>query len=285
MLTALQASGFRILPVIVPLSGEDPDEESIQNVEEQFGNVVVVDRSGGIRYTLIDVPDVLASLDREYTSRYSSALGEDDVRSGRASELLLIDRTYCHDAAIAVMLRLHSALTNYVLFAEYVWMSRVLPLLDARVLKVIDTHDVYSSKKDKVLKYGIRDFWLEPEEEAQRIARADLVVAIQNEEREALQRLAPQSTVITAGIDFDLVGEPALPHGRTVLYVASGNPMNVYGLREFLKFAWPSIREQVPDAVLRVAGAVGEAVDNCPAGVELLGRVATLDGLYREARW
>ena len=30
MLTALQASGFRILPVIVPLSGEDPDEESIQ---------------------------------------------------------------------------------------------------------------------------------------------------------------------------------------------------------------------------------------------------------------
>ena len=284
MLTALQNSGFRIVPVIVPLGGEEPDEASIRKVEQQFGNVVVIDRHGGIRYALTDVPDVLASLDREHTSRYSIALGEDATRSGRDSELLIIDRTYCHDAAIAVMLRLHSAMTNYVLFAEYVWMTRVLPLLDSRAVKVLDTIDVFSSKKDKVLKYGIRDFWLEPEEEARRIALADLVVAIQSDEREALQRLVPHSTVVAAGIDFDVVGEPVLPRERIVVYVGSGNPMNVHGLREFLKLAWPSIREQVPDAVLRVAGAVGEAVDHCPPGVEVVGRVADLDGLYRTAR-
>jgi glycosyltransferase involved in cell wall biosynthesis len=143
---------------------------------------------------------------------------------------------------------------------------------------------VFSSKKDKVIKYGIRDYWLEPEEEASRLARADLVVAIQRDEREALQRLAPHSTVVTAGIDFDLVGEPRLPRERSVLYVGSGNPMNVHGLQEFLKFAWPSIREQVPEAELRIAGAVCDAFENLPAGVEALGRVDDLDALYRTAR-
>jgi methyltransferase family protein/glycosyl transferase family 1 len=284
MLSALQANGFCIVPVIVPLPGEDPDQEAIKKVEAQFGNVVVVDRSGGIRYSLRDVPDVLASLDHEHTPRYSAALGEEGSQSGRAGELFITDRTYCHDAAIAVMLRLHSALTHYVLFAEYVWMTRVLPLLDSRAIKVLDTIDVFSSKKEKVLKYGIRDFWLEPEEEARRVALADLVVAIQNDEREALQQLAPHSRVVTAGIDFDLVGVPELPRERGVLYVGSGNPMNVHGLREFLKFAWPKIREQVPDAELRIAGAVCNALENLPAGVEGLGRVADLDELYRTAR-
>jgi len=284
MLTALQSAGFRIVPVIVPLGGENPDEASIRKVEEQFGNVVLVDRSGGIRYTLKDVPDVLASLDREYTARYSTFLGEDDVRSGRASEVLIIDRTYCPDAAIAVMLRLHSALTNYVLFAEYVWMTRVLPLVDSRAIKVLDTIDVFSSKKEKVLKYGIRDFWLEPEEEARRVERADLVVAIQSDERDALKRLSPDSNIVIAGIDFDLIGQSALPREQNVLFVASGNPMNVHGLREFLAHAWPFIREKMPEAALRVAGAVGDAIEHPPAGVEILGRVADLDGLYRTSR-
>ena len=58
MLLWLQHAGFRIVPIIVPLGGEDPDEEAIRQVEEQFANVVVVDRSGAIRYALTDVPDV-----------------------------------------------------------------------------------------------------------------------------------------------------------------------------------------------------------------------------------
>ena len=226
----------------------------------------------------------LASLHREHTPRYSAVLGEDGFMSGRNRELLIIDRTYCHDAAISVVLRLHSALGNYVLFAEYVWMTRVLPLLDARAIKVLDTIDVFSTKKDKVLRYGIRDFWLEPEEEARRFALADLVIAIQDEERGILQQLASKRTVITAGIDFDLVGDSRLPVARRILYVGSGNPMNVRGLRDFLRFAWPDIQKNVPDAELLVAGAVGDAVEDAPAGVHMVGRVSDLGELYRSVR-
>ena len=285
MLRSLQNAGFRIVPIIVPLGGEDPNNEAVRQVEEQFANVVVIDRSGAIRYALTDVPDVLASLDREHTPRYSAVLGEDASMSGRTRELLIIDRTYCHDAAIAAVMRLHSVLGPYIFMAEYVWMTRVLPLLDDRAVKVLDTHDVYCTKKDKVLSFGIRDFWLEPEEEAKRLALADLVVAIQDGERKILQQLTPNGTVITAGIDFDLVGDPLLPDGRRILYVGSGNPMNVRGLHDFLKFAWPAILTQVPEAELLVAGPVGEAVaGEHYSHVRVPGVLANLDETYRCVR-
>ena len=173
--------------------------------------MVVVDRGGGIRYSLKDVPDVLATLDGEHTPRYSLLLNERIRSSYRARDLLVIDRTYCPDAAIATILRLHSALGPYVLLTEYVWMTRVWPLIDDRALKVIDTVDVFSSKAAKVLRFGIRDLWLSESEEARRLAHADLVIAIQEEERETLQSLVSGPRVVTAAIDFDVSGDPRFP--------------------------------------------------------------------------
>jgi hypothetical protein len=284
LLKRLQREGYSIVPLIVPLGGEHPDEASIRKVEEVFSNIIVVDREGGIRYSVADVPDVLASLGGEHTPRYSAVLGEEQAVGGRQRERLLTDRTYCPDAAIAALLRLHSGLGKYVLLTEYVWMARVLPLIDDRAIKVIDTIDVFSTKAEKVLRFGIHDLWLEPEEEARRLRLADLVIAIQEDERDILQRLVPNTPVVTTGIDFEVAGDTRLPVEPRALYVASGNPMNVRGLTEFLRFAWPAVRQQVPEAELLVAGAVSDAITDPPAGVRLLGRVDDLDALYAGAR-
>ena len=117
-----------------------------------------------------------------------------------------------------------------MLLTEHVWMTRVWPLIDDRALKVIDTVDVFSSKAAKVLRFGIRDLWLSESEEARRLAHADLVIAIQEEERETLQSLVSGPRVVTAAIDFDVCGDPALPDGYRVLFVGSGNRMNVTGV-------------------------------------------------------
>jgi Glycosyl transferases group 1 len=284
LLSWLQRDGFRIVPVIVPLAGEEPSQQSIDKVAELFSNVVVVGRDGTIEYSLVDVPDVLGPLDGEQTPAYSALLGEEVPMSGRDRELLVLDRMYCHDAVIAAVLKIHSVLERYVLLTEYVWMTRALPLIDRGVIKVIDTIDVFSTKSDKVLRWGIQDLWLGPEEEIRRLAHADLVIAIQEEEREILERLVPEQKVITAGIDFDLVGEPRLSAARRVLYVASGNPLNVRGFRDFLQSAWPFIREQVKDAELLVAGAVSAAIEKELPGVQALGLVPDLSELYQHVR-
>ena len=284
LLSWLQRDGFRIVPIIAPLAGEEPSHQSIDTVAELFSNVVVVTRDGTIRYSLVDVPDVLGSLDGERTPGYAALLGEEVPMSGRDRELLVIDRMYCHDAAMAAVLKIHSALERYVLLTEYVWMTRALPLIDRGIIKIIDTIDVFSTKRDKVLRWGIQDLWLEPGEETRRLAHADLVIAIQEEEREILERLLPQQKVITAGIDFEVAGEPRLSAARRVLYVASGNPLNVRGLRDFLRFAWPLIREQVRDAELLVAGAVAATIETELPGVHPLGLVQDLPELYRRVR-
>jgi len=69
-----------------------------------------------------------------------------------------------------------------------------------------------------------------------------------------------------------------------VLYIASGNAMNVHGLREFLSLAWSAVVEQVPDAELVVAGAVGRALPDDAPRVTRIGTVGDLGELYRGVR-
>jgi hypothetical protein len=54
------------------------------------------------------------------------------ANAGIPRQLLQMDRAFCHDTLDHGVLRLHQALGPYVLLAEYIWMSRVLPLVGRR---------------------------------------------------------------------------------------------------------------------------------------------------------
>ncbi len=284
MLRWFREQGYRIVLVVAPLPGDAIEASSIEHLSGLFENVIVCDRDGRLDYRLTDVPDVLRTLEGEFAKPVSAMLDEDAPMDARDRQLLGIDRTFCHDALVTTVLRLHSVLGAYVLLAEYIWMSRVLPLLGGDVLKVIDTIDVFSSKRDKVLQFGIDDWHLEPDEEARRLRRADVLVAIQEEERLKLEQLVPGGQVVTAGVDFDRVADPGEPSSRQVLYVASDNPMNRRGLSDFLKFAWPRIRQEIPDAELLVVGKVNPPGIAEAPGVRRIGVVADLRPLYDAAR-
>jgi hypothetical protein len=170
--------------------------------------------------------------------------------------------------------------------AEYIFMARPFPLFGPKVRKIIDTIDVFSNKGRKVEAFGIADgARLEPDEESRLLARADLLIAIQPEEAADLRALAPDRPVICVGVDFEVADRPPAPaRAPVVLLVASENNLNVKGLRDFLCFAWPLVRREVPDAELRVVGSVGGHVDAWSAGVRVLGRVDDLGAAYADAR-
>lgn len=284
MLRWFRQQGFRVIPVIAPLPGEDVhDSHAVRALADEFSNAVLCHRDGRVEYVLRDVPDVLAGLAGTITRPFDVLLGEEDVTDDHGRELLEVDRVFCHDALIATVLRLHHALGPHVFLSEYIWMSRVLPLISGEVVTVIDTIDVFSTKRDKVLNFGIDDLHVEPHEEARRLRRADLIVAIQDDERRELARLVPSARVVTAGVDLDVATGSGVPTGRRVLYVASDNPMNKKGLQDFLRFAWPSIREHVPDAELLVAGRIGSTLTVPLPGVVRLGLVDDLRPVYEQA--
>jgi glycosyltransferase involved in cell wall biosynthesis len=174
----------------------------------------------------------------------------------------------------------------HVVIAEYVFLSECLDAAPTGALKVIDTIDAFSEKKGGVIAHGIDDpLAISPEEERERLLKADLVIAIQAREAKLMKRLVPERQVITVGIDFDISAEQhefAIEPGR-ILVVGSDNPLNLHGLRAFLAEAWPTIADQCPWATLRVVGKVGKAVEEVAERIELAGWVENLAAVYGAA--
>jgi hypothetical protein len=294
MLRWYARQGYRVIPLIAPLPGEELPREAIDDIAAEFGHVIQVHRDGRVDYVLRDLPDALASLDGTFTASFADLLDEEVGITPRQRELLNLERTFCHDAVISTVLHLQRSLGPHILQVEYIWMTRLLPLVRGQVLKVVDTHDVFSSIAQKVRLFGVRDVIIEPEEEAARLGRADLAIAIQDDERAELRRLAPSLPIVTAGVDFDVMAEartpgaaPATTQTQTagqILYVASDNARNRKGLEDFVRLAWPRIHQRVPHAELIVVGSVAKAMSGRDVpGVRVLGLVDDLTARYREA--
>jgi len=285
MLRWYRRNGYRVIPVIAPLPGEELPREGVEEIAAEFGDAVQCHRDGRVEYILRHAPHALTPLDGSFTRAVADLIGEEHAAADpRQRQLLQMERTFCHDVVASTVLQLERTLGPYVLQVEYIWMTRLLPLVRGNVLKVVDTIDVFSSIPEKVSAFGLNDVVIEPDEEANRLRRADLVVAIQDEEGMALKRLAPSVPVITAGVDFDVVGDVGAADRRRILYIASNNPRNRKGLDDFLRLAWPRIHRLLPDAELLVAGSVSESVATSELpGVTAIGPVEDVTALYREA--
>jgi glycosyltransferase involved in cell wall biosynthesis len=281
MLTWAEHSGYETILVIAPLGGEEPDEAALTVLAGAYPNLVVVYRDGRVLCRVRDNCDALAALNGKLCDQFATILGEPAV----ADDVLSAERTFAHDALIGVTRTLVDRLGPVAIIVNYIFMSRVFAVLPPKLIKIIDTHDVFSTKERKVKRYGIRDsLAISAQEEARLLKRADLIIAIQPDEELELKQLVPGKQVITVGVDFEVTTarNPTVP--PTVLLVASANPMNKQAVNDFLEFAWPIIKKEVPDVVFRIAGAVGREIDVLDSQVEPVGHVDDLTRLYRAAK-
>ncbi len=93
--------------------------------------------------------------------------------------------------------------------------------------------------------------------EARVCSRCDLVLAVQDLERDALRELAPGARVETLPIGVDVARFlPRAPESPPVVLLAGsfGWPPNAEGAARFLAEGWPRLRERVAGVRLRLAG-------------------------------
>lgn len=170
-----------------------------------------------------------------------------------------------------------------IIVSEYIFMSRCLKNSKAS-LKIIDTHDVFSRRKKMVESYGIKEsYFVSEKDETKMLSRADLLLAIQNKEAAYLKKLAPSSSIITCGVDFDEVLGARVKKSReqySAIIVASDNPANRAGVQAFLKKCWPMIKKAKRNATLLIVGGVCESVKRAPAGVKLYGLADDISEMY-----
>ena len=288
LLTWLQDAGYAPVLLVSSFAGCQCCTPKLQATIDRYPNVIVHMANGDLCYktALPSLNEALAALNGRTPGDFVGAIGEPCAPEERARRLLGIERSFCSDAFIEVLLATRAGCDPVAVLASYIFMSRCLPLFGEQVFTIIDTHDVFSTKLEKVVHYGIQnDIPLTREEEAAMLARADLAVAIQSEEEQELQAICPGLATVTAGVDFDFPDVIAPLAGQPdIVYIGSGNPLNCKGLHDFQRFAWPCIKRHAPKARLHVVGAVGAAIYLDDPAIIIHGAVADLAPVYALAR-
>ncbi|MGX9964988.1 glycosyltransferase [Roseomonas sp. F4] len=179
-----------------------------------------------------------------------------------------------------------------MVLVEYVFLSRAFtffPQPNLRfptpVLKVLDTHDQFGGRDDRLRAIGLTPsfFYTTEAEEARGFGRADVVLAIQEEERQAMEAYSP-APVLTLG-HIPAGDRPPLPprasDGRFVIgYLGSANPMNTRALDRFLAaLDLPALA--AAGAEIRVAGSAARHLEPGP-GLVPIGPVDDPDELYAQ---
>lgn len=173
-----------------------------------------------------------------------------------------------------------------VVIADYSWLGEVLRPLAERVLKVIFVHDLKTRMQASLSQIGLEqpDSPSDREIEAAQLQAADVLLALQPEDIEALARLAPNKEIIRMSMSAVTRRHPP---GKQVagrcLYVSSAAPENVSALSWLLSEPWIEILRRHPNAKLHVCGTVCEAMHSAPASVALRGRLDDLGDEYAAA--
>jgi glycosyltransferase involved in cell wall biosynthesis len=151
---------------------------------------------------------------------------------------------------------------------EYVMFCRALDAFPDSVLKIIDTLDSQSHR-------------LSPQTEARGFRRADVVLAVQDDDaamfREQIGANGPPVAVVSHISDLTVNVPPDPCEGAT--FVGSDFEANLRSLTYFLDQVLPLIRARRHDFRLFVAGSICDRIGDTP-GVVRLGRVPHLSDAF-----
>lgn len=174
-----------------------------------------------------------------------------------------------------------------IAIVNYAFLGNILECLslDESVLRVMLTHDIRHQRVADFNKIGVSSLesnwtW---EAEALQLRKAQILLAIQNEDARALKEMAPQSEVICMPISAVCHSHIAKQVRGRCLFVGSYASQNIHGLQWFLEYVWPLILESLPYCSLHVCGSVGDKIYQKFANVRLLGRVDNLKAEYSSA--
>lgn len=184
---------------------------------------------------------------------------------------------------ISQIVSLQNMHTFDTVFIEYVFLSKLATVLPKSVRTVIDTHDLFGGRDRLYLKNRLSPTWFvtTTEQEIRALKRANAVIAIQSEEAEYLRGRGCPEVFSVGHIPTEITPLPD-PGGLRLLFVGSGNPINIQGLERFVEFVLPQIRSAIPNCELAIAGPAGHS-RKWPESVVVLGEIESISAAYAEA--
>ena len=169
----------------------------------------------------------------------------------------------------------------------YVFHSAFLEAFGRDCVKILDAHDVFAGRRERLAASGVSDYWFttSASEERRALTRADVVIAIQGKEAEYFRGLLQGEREVREVGHFQKVGAVA-PRALDddflrVGFLASDNPLNVDALQWFLASVWPEVSMRIPRARLLVGGRICGVLGDVANTVELVGEMAAVAEFYK----
>lgn len=173
----------------------------------------------------------------------------------------LIDDWY--DNNLDPIIRYLSEKHNYShIMVEYVFMSKAFENFTESTVKILDTHDVFSNRDSKYKQAGLEDnfFSTIEKEESKGLNRADIILAIQEEEKEFFEDLCNKN-IHTIGHQVKLLPpQKRDPLRNNILYIGPGNIANIKSVEDFIKKILPEIVARYKKAQLVLVGNICESI-------------------------
>jgi polysaccharide biosynthesis protein PslH len=154
---------------------------------------------------------------------------------------------------------------------EYAYFSRAFEAFPTSTLKILDTHDSFERE-------------IVPDQERKGLARADFVLAIQNEEAERFRRLLGPDGDRVAVVSHILPEQSPLSCARSIgaTFFGSSFVANLSSLQYFIHDVLPLVLIEAPEFKLVVAGSICRDIENHPA-IRKLGTVDTIGDAFVDA--
>jgi len=196
------------------------------------------------------------------------------------AEILPVD--YAYDTSLDdFLVGLSRKIEFDVVMVEYIFWSRALEHFHGNVLKIIDTHDVFTRRHLMYRKAGHEYRWYctTAKEETKALNRADIVIAIQEQEKDYFSTLI-RKRVVTVGHIAPLhkLSAKSVTNNK-ILFLGSNNVHNAHGINYFIKEIFPDLRSALPSVTLFLVGGVCNTVEDFDGCVKL-GEVENLSPVY-----
>lgn len=153
-------------------------------------------------------------------------------------------------------------------------------------LKVVLTHDIRHQRVQNYTHAGLlsQDSHWTWENESELLRKADILLAIQENDAKTLKKMASNKEVfcipMSAVYTFH---SPAEQVPGRCLFVGSKVDHNIHGLRWFLQYVWPGILHSLPNSTLHVCGTICERFEKGEPTVRFLGQRDDLTSEYAAA--
>lgn len=194
-----------------------------------------------------------------------------------------IDDWYDHKVS-SIVEKICGRFSIEICLTNYVWFSKVLDALPDSVKKVIDTHDVFGDRHIVAQQAGLDPVWFytTKELEARALDRADLVIAIQDEEKEYFQSITKSEVDVVGYVvpEHKLIARNICDENKIRIgYIASGNPFNVKSILELQNqiMSYPQLLERFEFVV---AGSICSSMKEQNQVFNVYGRVDELEDFY-----